>query len=77
MGPSINHSYIQVKLASLLNNLTQYSVFSELTLDIDGKEYVPDLCIYPQRKFDPLNDLIRIKEIPLLILEILSPTQLI
>jgi len=77
MSPSVNHSYIQMMLGSALVALKQYTVYSELSIEIDGKEYVPDICLYSKREFDPLNDIIRMKEMPLLAIEILSPTQLI
>jgi Uma2 family endonuclease len=75
MSPSVNHSYIQAKLTALLDSYEQYSVFTELSIEIEGKEYVPDISVYPARKFTPLQDEIRTKEIPVLIVEVLSPTQ--
>jgi Uma2 family endonuclease len=75
MSPSVNHSYVQARLTTLLGNYKQYSIFTELSIEIEGKEYVPDICIYSKRKFDPFNDQIRTKEIPLLVIEVLSPTQ--
>ena len=77
MSPSVNHSYVQSMLTATLVALKQYSVFTELSIEIEGKEYVPDICIYPKRQFNPLNDEIRTKEIPLLVIEILSPTQMV
>ncbi len=75
MSPSVNHSYVQSMLCSALVSLKQYSVFTELSIEIEGKEYIPDISVYSKRKFNPLNDEIRTKEIPLLVIEILSPTQ--
>lgn len=40
MSPSVNHSDIQARLLILLGEYKRYSVFTELSLDIDGKEYV-------------------------------------
>lgn len=77
MSPSVNHSYVQTMLGSLLVTLKQYTVYSELSIEINGKEYIPDICLYSKREFDPLNDIIRMTEMPLLAIEILSPTQLI
>lgn len=75
MSPSVNHSYVQARLTTLLGNYEQYSVFTELSIEIEGKEYMPDISLYPLRKFRPLQDETKTKEMPLLIVEILSPTQ--
>ena len=75
MGPSYNHSYLQAKLSNLLFNFEDYLVLSELTLEIDNKDYIPDVVLYPKRPIDWLNDTIKMTEMPLLAIEILSPTQ--
>lgn len=75
MSPSKNHSYIQITLGAALLALKDYSIFSELSLDIAGKEYVPDLCLYPKQVFNPLKDEIKTQALPLLAIEILSPSQ--
>jgi Uma2 family endonuclease len=77
MSPSVNHSYIQANLIGELRKLRQYSVFSELSIEINSKEYVPDVCIYPKRKISLVHDIVRMTEIPLLAVEILSPSQVI
>lgn len=73
--PSFNHSYIQVTIGAALLNLKKYTVLSELTLDINGTEYRPDICIYSKRHMDLTHDITRMSEIPLLICEILSASQ--
>lgn len=75
MSPSKNHSYIQITLGAALLVLKNYSVFSKLSLDIGGKEYVPDLCLYPKQVFNPSKDEIKTQVLPLLAIEILSPSQ--
>jgi len=75
MGPSYNHAYIHAKLIGALLKVGTYSVFSELTLDIDGADHVPDISLYPKRTINRLDDVIRVSEMPLLAVEILSPTQ--
>jgi Uma2 family endonuclease len=75
MSPSVNHSYVQATLISALLSLKQYSVFSELSIEIEGKEYVPDICVYAKREIDFLHDTLRMTEMPLLAIEILSPSQ--
>jgi len=77
MNPSVSHSYIQAMLCSALVSLKQYSVFSELSIEIEGKEYVPDICLYSKREMDFLEDILRMTEMPLLAIEILSPSQII
>jgi Uma2 family endonuclease len=40
------------------------------------KEYIPDLCVYPKRKVDlSADDIIRMTEMPIGIMEVLSPRQ--
>jgi Uma2 family endonuclease len=64
-------------LCSALIALKRYSVYSELSIEIEGKEYIPDISVYSKRKFNPSHDIIRMTEMPLLSIEILSPTQII
>ncbi len=77
MSPSFNHSYLQARLVTALSITKKYTVLSELSLDIDGKEYRPDICLYPNRKANYWHDIIRMKEMPLLAIEILSMSQTI
>ena len=74
MSPSFNHGYLQAKLTALLLK-TQYTVVSELSIEIDGKEYRPDICLYSAREVDFLHDISRMQEMPLLAVEILSISQ--
>jgi Uma2 family endonuclease len=75
MSPSRNHSYFQLNTGYSLKNQKKFSVFSELSLLIDGKEYVPDIAVYPPMKINRSKDILRMTEMPLLIVELLSPTQ--
>ena len=75
MSPSFNHAYIQVNLGALFKAMPEYSAFSELTLTINGADYVPDLVVYPKRPVTYYHDALKMTDIPLLIVEILSPTQ--
>jgi len=77
MSPSVNHSYIQSMLIVALSSLKQYSVFSELSIEIEGKEYVPDICLYSKREINFIRDILRMTEMPSLAVEILSPSQVI
>lgn len=75
MSPSRNHSYFQANTTYSLKNQRQYSIFTELSLEIEGKEYVPDICVYPKTKLNRRKDVLRMTEMPLLAIELLSPTQ--
>ncbi len=75
MSPSRNHSYFQLNTGYSLKNQKKFSVFSELSLLIDGKEYVPDIAVYPPMKINRSKDILKMTEMPLLIVELLSPTQ--
>lgn len=63
-------------IASLINNLRRFRAFTELTIVIGDKDYTPDISVYPWKKVDYYSgDIIKMKELPLLAIEILSPTQ--
>jgi len=85
---SRNHSYFQMKLGACLLALDKYTVMSELSLDISklekkarfnlkesAQELRADLCLYPKQKINRLQDIIRMSEMPLLAIEIVSPKQ--
>lgn len=74
--PSKNHGLVQLFLGNaLLRYAEQYTVIPELSLDLDGRPLVPDLCIYPKLPIDWRHDEVRMTEPPLTVVEILSPTQ--
>ncbi len=78
---SYNHSYLQAHLTWLFKNLGAYAVFTELSLDTSAlqlteiKELKPDICLYPPRGLMRADDLLKMTEPPLLIIEIVSPKQ--
>ena len=76
MSPSYYHGYVCSKLIVALSSVPDVNVITELTLQIGEKDYIPDICPYAKR---PVNlsaeDMIRMTEMPLLAVEILSPTQ--
>ncbi len=73
---SYNHASVQANLAFLLKRLGKYSVLVELTLDPEeSSEVKPDVCIYPKRGLSRPRDVLRMKEMPLLAIEIISPEQ--
>lgn len=83
---SFNHSYLQAKLAALFFATGQYIALTELSLDVSNaeledlgielKDFIkPDVCVYPKRKISLTRDILKMKEMPLLVIEILSPMQ--
>lgn len=74
---SRNHSYLQTTLTVELFHLERFAVYSELSLDIAGKEYKPDLALYPPEvePEDFQDDIVRMTDMPLCAIEILSPRQ--
>lgn len=80
---SFNHSLVQGNLAHLFNLAGNFSVLVELSLDsssLDRTKYnvkdemIPDVCIYPKRSLIPF-DVLRMQEMPLLVVEVISPRQ--
>lgn len=77
MSPSYNHSYLAYRLARLLDQGEHYNIHIEMTLDIGGTDYVPDIAICQKQKIDFLHDKIKSEAMPILLVEILSPKQAI
>jgi Uma2 family endonuclease len=74
--PSKLHSVTQKHLIIAFHPFEPpYTVFSELTLELDGRELTPDLSVYEQIDVDFSEDELRMTEPPLLTVEIASPTQ--
>jgi Uma2 family endonuclease len=73
--PSKLHSVVQTNLTLALAEQSPYSVLSELTLELDGRELTPDLSVYEHLDVDFAQDELRMTEPPLLTVEIASPTQ--
>lgn len=85
---SWNHSWVQLQLAKTLLDLPDYTPSIELSLDISqadlsqfnlsaDRELKPDICLYSaaHRGFKRPTDLLRMTEMPLATIEILSPKQ--
>ena len=73
--PSLNHAVSQTNLICELSKNRAFRIASELTLDIAGKSYTPDLSVYPRKPIDFRHDVSRSPDPPLLVVEILSPQQ--
>lgn len=83
---SFNHSYLQVRLVVLFARFAEYTSFTNLTLDTGqlqdptlqaqfNDSIEPDVCLYSQRSFLAPDDILKMEEMPLLAVEILSPMQ--
>ena len=83
---SINHSIAQVRIASLLDNDERFTVMTELSLDMNQQDFSqygvkakdeikPDICLYPNTMDWQDIDILKMTEMPLLAIEILSPSQ--
>jgi len=77
MAASNVHSAVQVNLVYELRRLTQYRIYTELSVVIDGIEYKPDVCAYPYRELDRKHDIVKMEELPMLAIEIVSPMQVL
>lgn len=82
---SLNHSYLQTRLALLFSQMDAYTALTELSLDASHldlnqfkaarAELRPDISVYPKREINLAHDILRMSEMPLLVIEILAPTQ--
>ncbi|MCB1193127.1 MAG: Uma2 family endonuclease [Leptospiraceae bacterium] len=83
---SYNHSLVQARTAGLLLQIEKFSVFIELSLDTEQvdlsqfglkakDELKPDVCVYSEPKGLKERDMLKMKEMPLLVIEIVSPKQ--
>lgn len=74
--PSKMHSRVQYHLVgAFLRYEPDHIGFSELTLDLQGWEATPDLCVYAQGDIDLAEEEVRVETPPRLAVEIASPTQ--
>ncbi len=83
---SLNHSIVQTQIAGLLLNDDRFKPIVELSLDASQKdlsqfglkakdELKPDICVYPNTVKRKRRDVLRMPEMPLLAIEIISPSQ--
>lgn len=76
--PSRNHSRVAHNLSVLLDLFKdRFSIHQQLSLNLDGWQTIPDLCLYPLGSLssDWLADEDEITAPPALVIEILSPKQ--
>ena len=74
---SKHHSLIQLAIITqmVLKYSNTYKSIPELSLDLNGKEKIPDLSIYQADSISFGEDEIRMTNLPLCAVEILSPKQ--
>jgi Uma2 family endonuclease len=84
---SLYHGLTQGLLITALSQKKKFTVIPELSLDvsqIDLKPFgikakdklIPDICIYPKGQFKKKGrDFLKVSEIPLLAIEVISPEQ--
>lgn len=81
---SFNHSTVQANITYLLKLTGNFTVSVELSLDSSSldksdfnvkDELIPDVCIYPKRQLVRSHDILKMEEMPLLVVEVLSYRQ--
>ncbi|RKZ41280.1 MAG: hypothetical protein DRQ49_05760 [Gammaproteobacteria bacterium] len=85
---SLNHSLAQTQIVGQLLNDERFTTIVELNLDVGEtdlkqfgldvkRELKPDICLYPKGKLQPdwTCDVLKMQEMPLLVIEVLSPRQ--
>src|SRR5438552_1665257 len=76
--PSRNHARAAQNLSvSLAPYKDRYTICHQLSLNLDGWQTIPDLCLYPRGELptDWLTDDDEVTQPPVLIIEVLSPKQ--
>ena len=76
--PSVNHSYLCLRLLKQLLPNNKVEPFPELTLDI-ANGITPDICVFPKNVIQPnlLHDVLKCQEKPILAIEVVSASQTI
>ena len=76
--PNLSHSIVQTKIAGRFDvqGEDRYLVASELTLEFaDTTVLIPDISVLPKRAVDWRREPTQCRDVPLLVVEILSPRQ--
>ena len=74
--PSLNHSYVCAQLMRQLLQDENIQPLPELTLDVENG-LTPDISIFPKDQIFPdfFEDIPKIKQLPILAIEVISPSQ--
>lgn len=77
MSPSLYHSAIAINIGGELVKQKEFRAHSELTVVIDNVDYQPDISVYKRKELHYISeqDEIKAQELPLLAIEIVSPSQ--
>ena len=76
--PTLNHAYVQKNLLVSLDYRYRrtHTILPELNLTMpDRPDAVPDIAIYPKLQIDFLRDVTSMTDMPLTVIEIVSPSQ--
>ncbi|MBD2751569.1 Uma2 family endonuclease [Spirosoma validum] len=76
--PTLNHAYIQKNLLVSLDYRYRktHTILSELNITMPERpDTVPDIAIYPKLQIDFLHDVTSMTDMPLTVIEIVSPSQ--
>jgi Uma2 family endonuclease len=74
--PSKNVAKLKSILGKFLGKYEDnYDIYLNLSLDLSTGKVTPDLCFFTPEPSDWLEDEIRVKEVPLGVIEIVSPKQ--
>ena len=74
--PSLNHSYICAQIMRQLLQNESLQPLPELTLDIENG-LTPDISVFQKEKIKPnfFEDILRVKDLPILAIEVISSSQ--
>jgi Uma2 family endonuclease len=75
--PTKNHGFVQANLIITLSQRykQQYRIASEVTIGLLQRYATPDICLYPYSPMNMRHDEYPVAAPPLLVVEILSPSQ--
>jgi len=83
---SLNHSIVQAQITGMLVSDARFTIMIELSLDISQvdltqfglktkEELKPDICLYPKSIWLQRRDVLKMTDMPLLAIEVISPKQ--
>jgi Uma2 family endonuclease len=75
--PSKNHNRLQMMLGFILMSkyFEKFDILTEADLELSTGWTVPDVVIYPKLEYDWIHDEIKMTDVPITTIEILSPKQ--
>ena len=75
--PSKNHGKLQQRIGVeiAVQYGDTYETYSELSLTVPNPPYVPDLCLFPAEPSNWRQDEVKVSDVPLTVIEIVSPSQ--